>query len=258
MTMAAFDEVDEEVEDEEVDDTEDEDTEDDESSDDNDDEVGGGGEGEGETPPATPVVEGPSGRALIEALTKDPEAQSVFQTMVEEYQRNAAAEAEQREEAEAFQELIRNEDWAGVGKAVVERQQREAARSTVAEEIRRTEFTPVYTELLSQPEMQGLTDTEKDALHMSKYATTAAHLKAVTEFVAAKRFNAQVEAEVEKRVKTAREADANREGAGKAKTKSLGASPAATGPAEGRATSADYIRQGLRGIINPDAEDGDE
>lgn len=272
MTMATNDDLDARgllpLDDEDlgdVDDSEDEDEgtdEEDDSSDTEDNAEGGGGdEGEGDNPedPKEPVVPALTGKALIDALTQDEEAQSVFQSMVAEYQRQQAAEAASQEEREAFDKMVADEDWEGIGKAVIAKQQRDAARESVAEEIRAAEYRPVYQELLSQPEMQTLTAEDREALHVSKYPSSAAHIKAMTEFILGKRAEAAIEAEVQKRVAAAREADKNREGASKAKTPSLaGRAPTPLGPVGERANSADLIRAGLRGIINPDADDDDE
>ncbi len=257
--MAALEDLadDTEVEDEdeeEVDDTDEDGDEADEGT-----EVGGGAEGEpdGEQPDAGEPV---SGLAQLRALLEDPEIQTTLQDQIADYQARMAQEAMSKQEAEAFQKLIDEEDWAGVGKAVVERNRQVAAQAQARDAVTKELFTPVYRDLLAQPEMQKLSAEDKAKLQVDNFPNHAAHTTAIASYIAEKRFEAQMETEVAKRVEAALTAEKNKETSGKAKAPSLaGRSPASIGVVQPKLSSADLIRSGLRGIIGMnDNDDGDE
>lgn len=256
MTMAALEDL---ADDEVVDEDEDEEDGDLEDAGNTDEgtEVGGGDDPEnpdGDSKPSGTL----SSYAQLQALLQDPEVQSTLTEQVADYQARMAAEAASTQEAEALQKMIADEDWEGVGKAVVTKAQQDTARTTVKEELTREMFSPVYADLFKQPEMQTLTAEDRERLHVDKFPNNAAHVAAVSGYIAEKRFNAQVEAEVTKRVATAIEAEKNKDTSVKAKAPSLaGRTPAAVGVVQPKLSSADLIRSGLRGIIGMNT-DGDD
>jgi len=259
MTMAIDDGVN--LEDPGDEDPEDED-EDDELEDSSDtetgNEVGGGGaeDPNEETAPVTPM----SSWAQFQELLKDPEVAQTFQDTVADYQARMTVEAALKQDAEALQKMIDDEDWEGVGKAVVERTRRDAVQKEVREAVVGDMFRPVYTELLSQPEMQNLTAEDREALHIDKFnGNHAAHTTAISSFIAKKRYDAEVAEAVKKGVADALEAEKNKGSSEKAKAPSLaGRSPASLGVVQPKVTSADLIREGLRGIVGTQTADEDE
>lgn len=258
MTMATLDDgvnledpEDEDEDDEEVDDP-------DESGDTEEGTEVGGGDG-GEPDGAAASGANLSGIEQLQQLLKDPDVAQTFQDQIADYQARMAAEAASTQEAEAFQKMIDDEDWEGVGKAVVARREHEAVTSVVKDQVTKEMFTPVYQELLAQPEMQKLTAEDRETLHLSKYPTPAAHVAAITSYIAGKRYEAQLAEGIRKGVEEALTAEKNKGTSEKAKAPSLaGRTPASLGVSQPKLSSADLIRSGLRGIIDPTATDDDD
>lgn len=252
------------VEDEETEETDDE-TEDDadESADDDEssdsDTAGGSGAAEGEKPDAAVASVAPKGEDLIKLLAGDTEAQSKLASTFQQMMLENARAAEAQEQAKEFQELIDKGDFAEVGKRIVERQQVQATRESVADEVLKEVFQPVYAELFSQPEIKELSAEERQALDPKRFASDAHYVRALTEHIAGKRFSKAVDAEVQKRLKTAQEAEANRKTAEGTRTKSIAGTPAASAAGSGRASSGDLIRRGLSAAFGGgSSDDGDE
>ena len=263
MTMATLEDIagNDDLEDEDVDDEDDNEDElgDHEDADDEDDEVGGGGdEGDPDGEPKTPVVP-VSGFEQLRTLLADPEISSTLQEQIAEYQARLRAEADTAAEAEAFQKLIQDGDLEGVGKIVVERMQTDAVKGQVRDAVTKEMFTPVYTELFAQPELQTLTAEDREKLNIDNFASPAAHVAAIGTFIAQKRFDAAVAAKVKEGVAEALAAEKNKAASEKVKAPSLaGRSPAPMGVIQPKVTSADLIREGLRGIIGIKPDDDDE
>lgn len=239
-------------------DAEDTEGESDADGDSNSDKVGGSGAST-DSESKEDVAEKPTGKALIDLLAGDGEAQtlltSTLQSMLQEQSRTAAA----KEQAEEFQKLIKEGDYAEVGRRVIERTQTEQERERISDEVLQGVFQPVYADLLAQPEMKALTAEEKLSLDPSKYDSDAHYVRAITSFIEGKRYEAKVEAEVERRIKTRDEAEANRKTAALAGSKSSGAMPGASGPGGANRTSGDLIREGLRTLYGGNtATDGDD
>lgn len=255
--MALDDGVNLEDEDAEDEDMEDEDDAEELSDTEASTEVGGG---EGESPDG----EKPSGATLsgfeqLQQLLKDPEVQQTFQETLADYQARMAASAASEQEAEAFQKMLDDEDWEGVGKAVKAQRTQETVEAAVRTKLTQELFTPVYQSIFAEPEMQKLTAEDREKLHLDNFPSPAAHVAALKEFVAGKRFEAQVEAEVAKRVESAMEAAKNKEAAGKAKAPTLaGRSPAPVGVIQPKLSSSDLIKSGLRSIIGETNSDDDD
>lgn len=241
-----------EDEDEEVDDGTEDDADEGEST-----EVGGGGDeenpdGDSEKPGAL------SSYAQLQALLQDPEVQSTLQEQVADYQARMAAQATSTQEAEALQKMVDDEDWEGVGKTIIARTRTDAAKAEVKDQVTKEMFTPVYQELFAQPEMQKLTAEDRERLHVDKFPNHASHVTAISSYIAEKRFEAQVETEVAKRVTAAIDAEKNKDTSVKAKVPSMaGKTPAAIGVVQPKLSSADLIRSGLRSIIGMNT-DGDD
>lgn len=256
---------DQEVEEEEPEDTGEGDTEGEESAaegDNPDDTEGGSGDSEGdedeesdESPEASVVP--PTGKAILDLLASDEEAQAIFSQTIQNMMAENARTAEAQREAAEFQELIKNGDHAEIGRRVLERATAQQTRSQIADEVSREMFQPVYTELFGQPEMQNLTAEEKEALDPRKAANDAQYVSTVTRFIENKRFEKRVEDEVAKRLKARDEAEGNRKAASTAKRTSVGASPAATSPTA-VTNSRGLIASGLRGVFGGEAVESDE
>lgn len=228
-----------------------------------DDTEGGSGDSEGDAdeddlePAAEGTVVPPTGKAILDLLASDEEAQAIFSQTINNMMAENARTAEAQKEAAEFQELIKNGDHAEIGRRVLERATAQQNRSQIADEVLRETFQPVYTELFAQPEMQELTAEEKETLNPQKYASDAHYVRAVTEHIQTKRFNKAVEAEVEKRIKSRDEAAKNRKTADVAKTRSVGASPSATQPSN-VTNSRGLIAAGLRGFLGESTAESDD
>lgn len=244
--------------DEEPDDDEDDVDDTGEPGDEGDDAVGGGGDDSEEASSEEKPVVALTGKALVDALFQDPDAQASLGDALAEYQRQMAEQAGRREEAEKFQKLIDDEDYESIGKIIIDQQRETAARATVTEAVTQEVFNPVYRKLFAAPEMQNLTAEDKANLHLSKFENHADHVAAIQDYISTKRaksdFDKAVEAAVEERLT----AEKNKGTAAKAKVSSLsGRSPVAAGPAVGVTSSKDLLQAGLRALINPD-DSGDD
>lgn len=228
------------------------------ASDSSDDTTVGGSGSKGEASANAKPADGavrPTGQDLINLFAEDPVAQRLMATALENLRSEEAANEKARADAEAFRELIEKEDYAGIGQQLVERHRKEQARSEVAEDVLREQFAPVYTKLFAQPEMQNLTADEKASLNPQKFGSDAEYVTELQNFIANKRYEAKIEAEVERRLTTRRTAAENEAVAAKAKKATVGATPGASGEATLYKSSADKIKAGLRAMIDPDGED---
>lgn len=232
-----------------------------EPSGDGDAEVGGGeepGEPDGEQPGESSVPR-PTGRELLELLAQDSTAQELMQAGLAELQARQAAEAAAKKDAEQFAELVKNEDYAGIGQAVVERQRKQEARASVKDDILHEEFDGVYKDIFAQPELQNLSAEEREKYAARNFPNDAAYVRALSHLISEKRAEARIEAEVEKRVKTRLEAGKNADTARKAAT-AVGKTPAVVGEGGASMSSSDRIRRGFAtvfGLPGGDPEDDD-
>lgn len=268
MTMATDADTDNELEDQELGDHEDADEEvedeneenpDDQSDEEGDDAEGGGGDSEnpdGDTQDKPAVAL--TGKALVDALFNDQEAQQTLNDALQEYQRQLAEQANNREAAEKFQKLIDDEDYEAIGKIFVDERAAQAARQTATEAVSEEIFTPVYRKLFAQPEMQTLTDEDKAKLHLSQFDNHADHVAAIQDYISTKRAKNDFDAAVKAGVEEALTAERNKASAAKAKAPSLaGRVPGSVGQTQGATSSADLLKSGLRALINPD-DSGDD
>lgn len=254
-------EDDEETEDEE--DTEDEDESEDDDSAGEADESGDddSDESTAEQPAAAAVgtVVAPTGKDLVDLLAGDEEAQRLVSISLEDMMAERARTAEAAAEAAEFQGLIDSGDYRTIGERIVQKAQMEQARATVSESVLKEQFTPVYTEIMAQPEMQKLTADEREALNPTKFRSDAHYVMALQDFITTKRANTAMEAEVQRRVKAITEGEKHVAAAAKTTKRSIsGVMPASTGPVEDRRTSSELIKSGLRRIFEPDSIDEDE
>lgn len=247
--------------DEVLDEDSEEDAGDDESADDADDasdDGGDGGSGDVKDDASVASAVKPTGRELLELLAGDPDAQQLMASTLEEIMAENAKSAAAQQEADEIQELIKSGNHAELGRRVAERLQNQQVRQRVADDVLQETFRPVYADLFAQPELQNLSAEDKETLDPKKFASDAHYVRSLTEFIGAKRHEAAIEAEVQKRVAAALEAASNRETAGRVKRKSVGASPGGTegsGPAR---TSRELLHHGLRAVFEPMVGDEDD
>lgn len=246
---------------EEVEDTDDSAVDGEDSSEDNVD-GGSGAEGEEdseeESDDAPTAVAPPTGKALLDLLAGDTDAQAIMQRtltdMMAEQQRSAAAQAEAKE----FQDLIEAGDHAEIGRRVLDRMTQTQTRSKVAEEVLRETFLPIYAELYAEPEMKNLTAEEKDALNPARAKSDAHYVRTLEQFIQAKRTNAAIEAEVTKRIKARDEAAGNRTVAEKARQRSISGSPSGTAMSGTGRDSRSMIATGLRSVFGVSTAESDD
>lgn len=202
-----------------------------------------------------PVV-APKGKDLVDLLTEDPEAQQILDKKFEDAVRKLRAEQTSKAEAEEFQALIDKGDYAEVGKRLVTRQQEQAARETVTDEILNEVFTPVYERLLAQPEMKNLTAEDRERLDLNKFSSDADYVVAIQNFINEKRAEKTIQAEVDRRVKEVLESKSNQQVAGKVAEPSLSASPASTEQSSGpRRSSSERLHDGFIKAFGPLMDD---
>lgn len=220
---------------------------------------GGSGDTEGDESLEGHVASAPTGKALLDLLASDNEAQQLMAYTLQNMMQENAHSAAQQAEAQEFNDLVEKGDYNEIGRRLVDRATTAKARESIADEVLQEQFRPVYADLFAQPELQSLSAEEKEALSPQRFSSDAVYVRAVSEFIATKRFSATVEAEVEKRIKARDEAAGNREAAGKAKSKSMAASPGGTEGSGVARGSRDLIGLGLRqAFFGGEAGDGDD
>jgi len=255
--------------DDDTEDTEDEDTDDTEGADEESadgeasggDTEGGSGSTEGtstEAPKADVTVAPPAGKALLDLLAGDPEAQKLMASTLQDMIADNARTAETAAQTKEFTELVEKGDYAEVGRRIIERTQSQQARDAVADEVLKEVFQPVYADLFAQPELQNLSAEEKEALNPAKYDTDAHYVRRLSEVVQEKRFAKLVEDEVTKRIKARDDAAGNRKTADQAK-RGTGTAPTAVPQVVG-GTSGERISRGLRVALFGEggSDDGDD
>lgn len=210
-----------------------------------DDEVGGGEDDEAEEV-ETPSVVKPTGADLLALLAEDPDAQTLMANALTEMQSAKERDAQTEAERAAFNKLVETEDYAGIGKTIIEQQRRDAARSAVTDEVLKEQFTPIYQDLLSQPEIKTLTAEEKLALAPKNFNSDAAYVKRLAEVVTEKRMEAKVEERANARAKELIEAARNGDVAAKAKVRSIAGGP----PPSTSGSTADFMKMRSGDILS--------
>ena len=227
----------------------------DESSD--GDTEGGSGDADDSKEPEASVIK-PQGKALLELLAGDSDAQKLMASTMKDIMAENARTAASAAEAKEFQELIDAGDHAEIGRRILERTENAKVRESVADEVLEGVFRPVYAEIFSQPEFQTLTAEEKETLAPTKFASDAHYVQALSSFLTAKRTESAIEAEVERRIKVRDEATGNRKAADVAKTKGVGATPGSSAPGGQSTDSRSRIARGLKAALGTDDDDDDE
>ncbi len=232
--------------------------------DDEDDDAEGGGD-EAEDSDGKPEVESVvalSGKALLDALFSDAEAQTSLVDAVQEYQRQLAEQEGQREQAEKIQKLIDDQDYEAIGKLYVDQEAENKAlaqaKALVSGTVTTEVFGPVYKKLFAEPEMAEVADEDKVRLNVGNFENHADHIRAIQDYISTKRAKTDFDTAVKAGVEEALTAERNKKSAALAKTSSLsGRSPQSVGTATGKQTSSDLLKSGLRALINPD-DSGDD
>lgn len=219
--------------------------------------VGGSGSKGAAPASAKPAdsVARPTGKDLVDLFSTDEEAQRIVAGALESLRAEQAQNEQARKDAEAFQELIEKGDYDSVGRQLVERHRTEQARKEVADVVLKEQFTPVYQKLFAEPEMQNMTAEEKAALDPRKFNSDAEYVMELRGFIGAKRAEAKMEAEVERRFQERVKAAENGKTAEKAAKGSIAGTPGATGATSLYKTSSDKLKAGFRAMIDPDGED---
>lgn len=257
----------EEVEDtedtEDVEDVEDDgdDEEDADSADEADgDQAGGSGsaedseEDDSEDDDSTEVTK-PSGADILALLAGDEEAQQLLQATYQQMQQEHAATEAARAEQEEFKQLVEKEDYAEIGRRIVDRSRDSATREEVSTQALQQEFQPVYQTLFAQPELKELSQEQKAELAPNKFANDASYTLALQAAILNKRWEKQLESEVDKRIKQRDEASKNRRTADEVKRGNIASGTAASGTTPVRQDSKSLISMGLKEALGISDED---
>lgn len=249
------DEDDEELEDEELEDDGDE-GDDGDTSNPDDSLDGGSGADEGEQPKPEAVV--PTGKALLELLAGDTDAQEELRNVMTGFLQEQQAQAASAADLAEWQSLIEKGDNEAIGQRVLTRLQEGAARQKVTDEILQEQFQPLYRQLFATDELKNLTAEEKLDLDPGKYSSDAAFLAKLVSTVTIKRAEAKFEEEVTKRIAARDEAAKNGATAGKVKRPGLGATPAVVAGSAPKRSAAERITAGLQKAMGLDSIDDDD
>lgn len=160
-----------------------------------------GGLAEGDEKPASSEGEAPkvTGKALLDSLQSDPEAQALLKRQLDGWLSNAAATAAAEKEQEEFQELIKANNFEEIGRRYVTSASERSIRSAERERAEADAYGQIYTQLFKQPELleANLTADDKLAVSPDKYATDAEYVDALTNFIAEKRAGVSVNSKVD-------------------------------------------------------------
>lgn len=212
------------------------------------------GQATGQEPKPVPESGDPSpklsGSDLLDAFSKDPEAQKLVQSQIDGWLKAASANADAKAQSEEFQKLIEDGNFEEIGRRFVTSQQEQQIRSKVEEEALTRAYGEVYGKLIPQVDALNLTDKEKLAIDPKNFESDAEYVLALTNLIADKRSNSSLDELIAKGVDERLTTLKNMKTAATVNASGPSGLPGAVGAASnGPATSRSLLQEGFHDML---------
>lgn len=215
---------------------------------------------DGAPQPAPKVVEQGqprlTGQDLLKEFQENPEAQKLVQSQLNEWLKQASAQADAKKEQDKFQKLVEDGDYEAIGKRYVEAEAEKVITSKAEEAALTKAYGEVYGSLFKELEQHQLTEEEKSGIAPEKFQTDAEYVLALSNFIAQKKSGNSIDQLVDKKVEEKLTTLKNMKSATVANGNSPSALPGGLGgtAAGGKESSRSLIAEGFREILETAAE----
>lgn len=208
---------------------------------------GGGDEPEPQADPAPAPAVTPTGKALLDALTADPEAQKLVKAQLDKWVADASASAEAKAQQDELQKLIEAGDYEEIGKRFINDQQQQALRTAAEQEALTRAYTGIYQNLFTELNSFELTPEEKLGMAPDKFDTDEAYILHLSTLISTKKAGGDVETLAQQKAEEILKTLANQKAGAAANGNSPSNIPGATETAGGeRKSSRSLIIDGFR------------
>lgn len=196
-----------------------------------------------------------TGKELLEQFQSSPEAQTLVKSQLDNWLKQASADADAKSQQAELQKLIESEDYAEIGKRYIASESEKKVQTVADEKALEKAYGVVYGNLFKEIDTFNISDAEKDKIDFHKFNTDEEYVLALTSFIAEKKQSTSVDDLVASKVSETLETLKNMKSAQTATGGSVSAAPGAVAAASnGKETSRSLISEGFREVLEERAE----